>query len=256
MPLQRSPVQYNVKSEAKSQDLVQASKAIFDQVKLLLDAKIKELEANFQIKELELSHKMATIFEKALESRLASFTSDYDKKMYDMSQAYLQKTLTAQKASERKALEMHHTYNSNVSQVKSLLECIKTMPIPQVNLTVPEHKAPDVIINVPEMKPVFNTPELNPIFNSPEISPIFNMPEIKPTFNVQVPEQKVSDVFITVPEQKLPDFHVNVPELKLPQVTVNVPPQKLIRKKITYSDSGYPVEVVEEEVKDSIFDVK
>lgn len=92
---------------------------------------------------------------------------------------------------------------------------VSVEPTP-ITVAVPEQRAPDVTVNVPEQAP--------------------------PTVNVQSP-----DVTVNVPEAPVPSVEVHVPETK---VEVNVPRTKKTRRKIERDDQGIISAVVEEDVDD------
>jgi hypothetical protein len=161
-------------------DLVQASKAIYDQMKSLMDDRLHQLET-------DTSTRVGRSVDKLISDRVtASVKSLVD----DV---------------ERRMEALAKTYKDSLAE---LIAAIKAMPAPEVTVNVPEQKAPQVNVNVPTQK----APEVNvhvPKQDAPKVT--VNVPQqAAPKVEVKVPEQKAPTVNV-----EAPTVNVEVPRRKV-----------------------------------------
>lgn len=119
---------------------------------------------------------------------------------------------------------LRHIYEDSIKQ---MMELVKSLPIPKVDVTVPENAI--VVRNEPS----------NVNLTLPE-QPV-------PHVTVNVESAPPPDVIVKVPEQKAPEVTVNVPQQKAPEVKVEIPQPRLVQKTITYDEYGRPETITEEE---------
>ncbi len=245
--------------------LVEASKAIYDAVKELLDNRLGEMEGRFKSLEAQLQTKMQDRDERLHMHFGKALEGEFRK----MVEGEFVKRLPAHADEFRDMVDtLRSAYQFGMSQIELVL---RGLPTPNVQIMVPEQRPPDVHVTSPAITNQVMVPDQQAIFN-------VHVPELKlPQINVQVPEQhqpvvnvhvpqqerpeiyvnaetKPSIVNVTMPEQKAPDVHVTVPEPKSivnvtsPDVHVNLPRRKL-RKTFRYDEqTGRPLDVVEEEM--------
>lgn len=225
------------------EDLLQATKAIHDSLKNSLGGQIKSLEDKVQGFDSEIVLRIGKMFQREFESRIAGMEKNLE---------VLQK--------------------SHDDSISSILQLLKSLPIPQVSVTVPD-KAIEVkqlpsqvtipkdaiTVNVQQKDVVVNIPKQDqPKIEVAAPSVTVNVPEQKPAdIHVNVPRQDTPvvnvaapNVTIDVPKQEAPTVNVNVPEQKPADVQVSVPPPRLVKKTFAYDEQGRPTTVTEEEIKE------
>ncbi len=143
-------------------DLLYASKAIHDEIKSSVDARLADVETELVLR-----------LGKSLDQRISKVIADV-----------VAKSLADLEKKHQEAVGfLKQAFNDALSCVHDVVQALQ-IPSPQVLVTVPESKPPDVFVQVPEAK---QTPY--------EII----LPNMQPNFSVNVPQQKSADVVVNVP---------------------------------------------------------
>ncbi len=221
---------------AETKMVVRVGKTINDEITRILEKKLEDLELN-------LVARVSKTFEDEFSKRLDNILGRFESKV---------------SSHEEKVLLLKNAHEIESSQIKSLLQSL-SLPVPQVNVSIPEYKSMDERMEerVAGLQKayeggLFEMKEMLSIFKSMP-SPVVNvtMPSQEaPTVNVTMPEQKALAapiVTVNVPEQKAPVVTVNVPEQKAPEVTVQVPQPRLVTKHLVYDEYGRPSVIEERE---------
>ncbi len=193
--------------EANPSDLIQASKAVHDELAKKFETRIKQVQADV----VTLVHRMQKSFEFELNKQLAEANSRHLSEIKRLSET-LSKQLYTESSRHEKRLEAVHASYHSVQKAYELGQAqlallLKALPTPQVHipenaiqmkqlpssvyLTIPENaievrQVPSVVnVSVPEGK-----------------APTVNLPE--GCIRVEV-DQKPSNVTVTVPEIAVPE---------------------------------------------------
>ncbi len=143
-------------------DLLYASKAIHDEIKSSVDARLADVETELVLRlGKSLDQRISKVIAEVVAKSLANLEKKHQEGIGFLKQAF----------------------DNAISCVHDVVQALQ-IPSPQVMVTVPESKPPDVIVNLPEAK---QTPY--------EII----LPDMQPSFNVNVPQQKSADVVVNVP---------------------------------------------------------
>lgn len=217
-----------IPSRGGDEGIVQAAKAIYDQVKTLLTQHKAEVDARIKLFEDSLNVRFGKVLESEFGKALAG---EFDKRLPALVVEF-----------QGQVAELRNSYQFGLEQMQNFL---RSLPVPNVNVSLPEMVAQ---VNVPELR----NPDIH--VNVPEA-----VIQVNPTpFTFQTPEVKAPDVHVTLPEQR-PVF--NVPQQKAPVVNFTPPkqeasivnvtvPKRKVKKTFTYDEAtGRPLNVVEEEVE-------
>lgn len=160
-------------------DLVEASKALYDSLSGRIDAKaieteiqVKELKARVERQEADLLSWLQERVSEAVAARTQSLADEYQAQLRAIAEA-----------SERAAERMEAIVRGHLGQIEALLSRL-SLPAPQVTVSVPEQPSPVVNVQVPE-------------------TPV--------TVSMAAPVVNVEGPRVMVPEQPAPVIHVEVP---------------------------------------------
>ena len=110
---------------ATKNDLLQASKAIYDQTRSMVDNKFDESEMSLILKiQGVLSKNIEEMFRQELDRRLSEFCT----------------------VIEDKINSINLSYQDGLLQIKMFLQAL---PTPQINVNVPQQETPQVNVNIP-----------------------------------------------------------------------------------------------------------
>ncbi len=151
-------------------------------------------------------------------------------------------------------------------QSQIIIALLKSLPTPNVSVTVPQQESPTVNVNVPKQ----DAPTVNvnvPQQEAPTVNvnvPKQDVPNIDvhvpkqdaPTVNVSVPQQEAPTVNVNVPKAEQPVVNVHVPQQEAPIVNVNTPAPRLIKKRVEYDADAARWDITEEDVPEMTEEVK
>lgn len=160
--IQRKGIDSRVTLPVTKGELVQASKAIHDEIKSSVDARLADVETELVLRlGKSLDQRITKVIAEVVEKSLADLERKHQESIGFLKQAF----------------------TDALSSVENVVRSLQ-IPSPQILVTVPESKPPDVIVNVPEALP----------------SPVeVILPDMQPNFSVNVPQQKSADVVVNVP---------------------------------------------------------
>lgn len=203
-------------SAATREDLLQASKAIHDEVLEVMDSKVKILEDGFSDHIVKL---IGTRY---------SNEEQLDGRLWKMFDTRLRKEFDERLESEvnRRMEIMDKKHREEIVAIKSLhlelVEQIKTMYWDRFDAF---QQAREEMMS-----------ELKGFLKS------------FPQVNVTLPEQKSADIVVNVPRQEVPIMNFQVPEQKTPIVQLQQAPPRTVTKSIAYDSTGRPSIITEKEV--------
>ena len=164
-----------------------------------------------------------------------SLDNQIDKKVISIVNDKMANPIRELKA-EINSLKKH--YSDTFDRLERVIKALPTptvevkVPEANINVNVPQQKAPEIIVNVPEQKP-------------PTIE-VRAAEQKAPVVNVNVPKADTPTVNVNVPKQEKPEVTVNVPEQKPPDIKIELPKRK-VTKHITYDSQGRPESITETE---------
>lgn len=147
----------NIPLYATKGDLVQASKAVHDQLKDTLTQEAEGIETNLLIK---LGKSLEARQDKRLEDAITKrMEGEYVKRLEHIESNYQQKLLEMKNFYEAQMGFMVDAHSKMMSEFTAFM---KSIPTPVVNVTTPEQSPPQVNINLPQQKAadvVVNVPQ-------------------------------------------------------------------------------------------------
>lgn len=209
--------------------LVEASRAIHDSLKGILNKRLEEAEAYFAKSVFE---RMESLHRKSLEAQAKRQREVVREEASSLFSAF-------RKDVESKLLSMERAYQASLDRIESMFKAL-TLPSPevQVKVLVPQQEAP--VVNF--------SPEVNVPSSVINFSPEVKLPEMQP--QIRLPDMLPPEVTVNVPQQAAPSVHVEVPKQEPSIVNVTVPKAKPMRKSISYDQYGLPVEIISQEMED------
>lgn len=197
-------------------DVPDMARAMYDHTKAYVDTAVKELSTDLPVR---ITASIDRAIRDKVDEACAVFRADMESRQRAMHEEY--KTLVERLAA------------TNEQVLADLKEWIKALPRPEVTVNVPELSQPSIMVAAPEVS--ITVPKLD----QPNIT--VNTPEV----NVTMPKLDQPVINVAIPELRQPTFTFEVPKLDQPIINVNMPVRK-VKKKISYDQTGRPVEIEEE----------